>query len=221
MLRASAWLQTQHKRVKPNAMKNPILPFAVLSAFVILAACNSPSADGGKAQTDTEIQEAAVLAHHQKLGDSLVTIAQAEMLSKVSQAMQEGGAPNAVDFCNIHAPGITTELAEKWNCTVRRTSTMVRNPDNQPDTNELKILRWYQSLGDGELTSTVWRDEGTIHYSSPIRIKLPACLKCHGVPGQDIDEATLAIIGTRYAEDKAINYKQGDLRGMWHLTFNP
>jgi hypothetical protein len=201
------------------------LNFALLSlvavSFLMLSGCRPTSAESTETHTDVEMQEAAILSHHQALGDSLVQLAQAELLRNVSQAMAEGGAPNAIDFCNIHAGGIVAKLAEEWNCTLRRTSLQYRNPEARPNEAEENLLNWYAGLPKGEWTSTVWREENLVHYASPIQMAMPACLQCHGIPGSDISEGTMAVILENYPEDKATGYQAGDLRGMWHLTFDP
>lgn len=203
-------------------MKNVTVNLFMFAAVLLLfPACRPSGQERAESPTDVEMQEAAILAHHQGLGDSLVQLAQEELLRNVSQAMVHGGAPNAIDFCNIHAGGIVAELAEKWNCSLRRTSLKYRNPEARPDEAEENLLNWYASLPRGEWTSTVWREEGLVHYASPIRIAMPACLQCHGVPGRDISEQTMAVILENYPDDKAIAYEAGDLRGMWHLTFDP
>jgi hypothetical protein len=48
---------------------------------------------------------------------------------------------------------------------------------------------------------------------------MPACLQCHGQPGTDINEATMAQIKNLYPEDHATGYKLGDVRGLWKVTF--
>lgn len=198
-----------------------LIPLAIVSLLLFQWSCMDRKPDQEESNTTADMQEAAILEHHRELGDSLVKVAQAELLKNVGEAMAEGGPANAVAFCNIHAPGIVTEMAAEWNCTVRRTSLQYRNPDHIPTEEEESILKWYAGLGEGDLTSTVWRDEGVIHYASPIRVGLPACLKCHGDPEREITAATMAMIKENYPEDQAVGYAMGDLRGMWHLTFTP
>ncbi len=47
------------------------------------------------------------------------------------------------------------------------------------------------------------------------------CLNCHGTAGVQVKENTLAKIHQLYPEDRAMNFKEGDLRGVWHIIFNP
>ena len=56
-------------------------------------------------------------------------------------------------------------------------------------------------------------------YYKPIRIALPACLKCHGEPISDIDVATSEKIQNLYPADLATGYKLNDFRGLWKIEF--
>ena len=41
------------------------------------------------------------------------------------------------------------------------------------------------------------------------------CMQCHGQTGQQISPGTLAKITALYPNDKAVNYKVNQLRGIW------
>jgi hypothetical protein len=59
-----------------------------------------------------------------------------------------------------------------------------------------------------------------IHFFKPILLQ-PLCLNCHGTPGKQIQNSTLAKIQLLYPGDQAFDYREGDLRGVWHIVFNP
>ena len=44
---------------------------------------------------------------------------------------------------------------------------------------------------------------------------MPACLKCHGVTGNDIDQATTEKLKKFYPNDLATGYQLDDFRGLW------
>jgi len=69
------------------------------------------------------------------------------------------------------------------------------------------------------MSPVVSTEKGHIVYYKPITIAMPSCLKCHGSSGKEIDTKTLEIIRKNYPEDQATGYKEGDLRGMWKITF--
>jgi hypothetical protein len=45
------------------------------------------------------------------------------------------------------------------------------------------------------------------------------CLQCHGEPGSDVDETTLAVIRKKYPNDLAIDYGLNELRGIWKVSW--
>jgi hypothetical protein len=48
-------------------------------------------------------------------GKKIATATAENMLAEVGKNMKEGGVAQAVPFCNIHANGLTTEMAHtKW-----------------------------------------------------------------------------------------------------------
>jgi hypothetical protein len=152
-----------------------------------------------------------------KLGDSITTQVQKVLLANVMQAMKEGGPVNAVSFCNVHAMPLTDSLAEEYNCLIQRVSDKYRNPANIPTVTDLEILSG-MSTANAMKPLIVSEDGHTVYYK-PIKIGMPACLKCHGSKEKDIDSKTLEIIRQKYPEDLATDYKEGDLRGLWKITF--
>lgn len=45
------------------------------------------------------------------------------------------------------------------------------------------------------------------------------CLSCHGEKYTEIKADVLEVIQQKYPGDLAFNYKEGDLRGVWHLVY--
>ena len=56
------------------------------------------------------------------------------------------------------------------------------------------------------------------HFYAPIIMK-PNCLVCHGTINETVNIKTDSIIKSLYPNDKAIGYAEGDLRGIWSITF--
>ncbi len=150
-------------------------------------------------------------------GDSIASGVQKILLSNVMQAMKTGGSVYAVTFCNEQAMPLTDSLAKEYNCLIKRVSDKYRNPANKPMETDLKI--WKKMNSSAPVSPFVVSENGHIVYYKPIKIAMPACLKCHGTAGVDIDSKTLEIIRQKYPDDQATGYKEGDLRGMWKITF--
>jgi hypothetical protein len=46
------------------------------------------------------------------------------------------------------------------------------------------------------------------------------CLQCHGKPGTDLSETTIAKLSQLYPNDKATGYGINELRGIWIVEMN-
>jgi len=157
-----------------------------------------------------------------KAGDSL-SVKTFDTLSRTLQkAIAVGSFDEAILVCKEMAPGLTGTYNTSTT-TISRTAHLVRNKANAPDKLEMPQLDFFQKMiEEGQpLKSKLVVDEmGTVHYFKPILIQ-PLCLNCHGSEQQDIMPALLAKIKKEYPADEATGYATGDLRGLWHITFNP
>lgn len=143
------------------------------------------------------------------------------MAGEVEKNMKQGGVSQAAPFCNAHASELTAEMEEKFNVNIKRTSHKLRNEANAPTDEEKLILEQFEtSISDGmALKPQVTLDEkGLPHFYAPILLK-DKCVACHGVLGETMKHETDTIIKVLYPNDKAIGFKEGDLRGMWSITF--
>lgn len=156
------------------------------------------------------------------VGHDIAVEAQKTLLMNVSQAMQLGGPEYAVDFCHLKALPIIDSLNAQCNCQIIRITPNNRNPDNNlKDRNDHDVWRFYSRFEspEGFKDTVLAGEDNSIIYYKPITIAMPACLKCHGTPGTDINEVTLAKIEKLYPEDKAMGYHEGELRGLWKIVF--
>jgi len=144
-----------------------------------------------------------------------------EISGQLIAQMKEGGPAQAIPFCNQKALAITHQLSEKYKVTIKRTSDKLRNQQNTPSERELEIIQDYKnSLANNmELKPIVELDNtAKKHFYAPILLKAE-CLVCHGNLNETIGLETAAIVKSLYPNDKAIGYTEGDLRGIWSITF--
>ncbi len=135
-------------------------------------------------------------------------------------AMESGGPTKAIEVCNLRAPAIAAE-ASKDGWTVGRRSTKLRNPDNAPDAWEAEVLSDFErraNAGDRveelEFAEIVDGEDGKrFRYAKGIPVG-GECLACHG---GDIDLEVHGLILERYPNDRAIDYRPGQLRGIFSL----
>lgn len=153
-------------------------------------------------------------------GNAFVALTFDTLRNSLVRAIGAKGMDGAIGFCNEKATSLTSAYAN--DVTIRRTALRFRNPANKPDSLELQVLLDAENAvksGEGANVRIIrlnGRDE--IHYFKPIILQ-PMCLNCHGAPGEQIKSATLASITKLYPDDQAVNFREGDLRGVWHIIF--
>ncbi|WP_456464191.1 Tll0287-like domain-containing protein [Lutibacter sp.] len=183
--------------------------FLILGLLLSIVACN----------TSMPLKEKQ---EYLKKGKQITEATFKELSGNLMQQMQLGGPSQAVPFCNLQALPITNQISEKFNVTIKRTSDKLRNPKNSPTKREVAIIKQYQILfeGDKELLPIVEIDShNKKHYYAPIKLNVK-CLACHGELRKQLSIKTDSLIKSLYPNDIAINYKNGDFRGIWSIEFN-
>ena len=182
--------------------------FLLFLFFIILYSCN------------TTLSEKEVAAYKEK-GLTISKSTGKELSGILMTKMKEGGISQAITFCNVTAIPITQQMSENYDVTIKRTSLKTRNPLNAPAENERFILKEFDAVKRNELPleSKVLLDvDGNPHYYAPIFVE-NKCLICHGTLGKELSKTTDSIIKSHYPNDLAIGFKEGDLRGIWSISF--
>ncbi|MBX2967544.1 MAG: DUF3365 domain-containing protein [Cyclobacteriaceae bacterium] len=179
----------------------------LISSIALLASCSSNKQENDQVNI---IPDSVYL----NKGDKLVAHTFDTLRNSLLSAIGQNGLAYAIDFCNEKAYPLTA-LYQGDSITIRRSSARYRNPKNQPDSLEQATLAGF--IVNGPSTKII-RTGNQVHYIKPI-IMQAMCLNCHGVPDQNIKPETLQVIHERYPADQAINYAEGDLRGIWHIAF--
>lgn len=141
--------------------------------------------------------------------------------SELQAAIMSGGPENAVMFCSTRAMEITDSVSVAEQVVVQRLAKKNRNPANQLDENQANLYKGYviTFMNKERPYPTVgWNEQGNPIYYYPITVEA-ACLNCHGTPGQEVNPKVAEKIAELYPKDQAMNFKQGDPRGMWAITF--
>lgn len=187
-----------------------IIPLALLVSLLLLF--TSSCTDNTK-----KVEESS--REYLKEGAEIAAIAQRTLVSNLSKAIEYGGTSYAVGFCNTRAGELMDSISEASSCKLSRVSDRNRNSGNLIESELDKIVwQFYQSSGSSNDTFLLSGESG--FFFRPIKIAMPLCLNCHGVPGLDIEEKTLAMIDSLYPADLARNYKSGDLRGLFKVEFS-
>jgi hypothetical protein len=156
-----------------------------------------------------------------KRGDSLSKLTFDTLRNTLLRKILSDGVPGAVRFCQVSAGNLTATYTNE-DVNISRTSILYRNISNKPDSFSQGILEKMQAEKDKGTVpaSLVLKDDkGVVHFYKPILMQA-MCLNCHGsVPGQ-VQPDVLSVIDSLYPGDLARQYKEGELRGAWHIRFS-
>jgi len=138
----------------------------------------------------------------------------------MKQHMKKGGPADALNFCAMNAAKLTDEVAKKLgkNVDVKRISLKPRNPANEAEKDERKVLEALQMLQEAGVRlprHLIQKTATGYKFYKPLKITKKVCLKCHGT---NIDPKLEKTIAKFYPTDKATGYKMGDLRGAIVVT---
>jgi hypothetical protein len=135
--------------------------------------------------------------------DTFLNISTPEMAKK--------GPLEAIHGSVVMAPDLQKKAATE-KITIGRTSYKLRNPENAPEKWLIPLLEEFKiSTADNPMKGKVVRGEHFIGYVEPIYVG-NLCLTCHG---EKVPEALKEGILKLYPEDKAINFKLGEFRGLF------
>lgn len=189
---------------------------ALVVASVLVVGCSSGSgSSGGPAPSGSaKSKEDVAIAAAKSAAGTLGT----RVRSRLTDAMNNGGAPAAIQVCSAEAQTIAETVAKETGATVGRSSLKLRNPKDAPPG---WVQTWLVAQGDKK-ADAVTGIEGVFdspkgkvaRFLKPIAIE-GACLSCHGDPAQ-MAEPVKTTLASKYPDDKATGYQNGDLRGaLW------
>ncbi|HEY9079275.1 DUF3365 domain-containing protein [Magnetovibrio sp.] len=139
----------------------------------------------------------------------------------LQEGMKNGGPVNAIAACNEKAPEIAAAASAKSGWSVGRTSLKLRNPHNEPDAWEQKVLQQFEdrkaagespdAIAFGEVVEMDGKKQ--FRFMKAIGTA-DLCLNCHG---SDIKAEVAAKLDGLYPGDQARGFSKGDIRGAFTL----
>jgi hypothetical protein len=146
-----------------------------------------------------------------------------ETLQKnMQEHMKNGGVMDALNFCSNEASALTQKVNSQLpqGIATKRVSLKFRNPENEAQNDEKKILSMYEELQNTDQKMPEFSvekiDEHTFKFYKPLTINKPVCLICHG--DLSLNQPLKKAIVDKYPLDKAFDYKLNDLRGAVVVT---
>jgi hypothetical protein len=211
-------------------VKTRFLLFCPAALLVLNFACTSDKKVNNdavreeiKSREIVRVTDAEILEKVHEIGNSIAQITQTTLGKNLKKAMLEGGAPFAIDFCNVNAMPLTDSLSKVYGAEIKRVSLKARNPKDIPNATERELLEAYayQQQDSVPLQTNVQELEDNRYlFTKPIIIDNGLCLTCHGTVGNTLSQETSDFIKSKYPEDQATGYNIGDLRGMWSIVIS-
>lgn len=189
-------------------MKTRFVILVFASLFTIAACNNTPKTAAWDATP------------YRERGLEIASITQTTMSTQLKKALEEGGVPNAVQYCNLAAYPIADSLSKIHNATIRRVTDKPRNLNSAMTAHEQEIFNQFKSQWkDNQQVAPIIEQlqNSEVAFYAPIGIQA-LCTKCHGRLGETLTPGNYAAIQKLYPEDQAIGYAEGDLRGMWSIV---
>ena len=160
-----------------------------------------------------------ILAYEKESKEAIKELA-INLKKSLKAVLKESGPTAAVEYCNIAAIDITDRISASKGIIIKRTSLKVRNEGNLATSWEKDILNRFEKrkkLGDSIKSidyKEVYVDNNNKSFFRYMKA-IPTgkvCLTCHG---STINPNLRTKINELYPEDKAYDYKIGDIRGAF------
>ena len=190
---------------------NKALIFSIL--LIIISGC-------AKQETVTIITENDASIHF-KLADSVANSLVKQLGGRLTDAIQNSGVIEAIDVCHKDAYKITDDLVDETEMvtSIKRVSNKYRNPKNSPDKYEVDALTWFENkISNDDVFPKSYGQRITVGKKEQLYIYKPMkmqnkCLLCHGDNKTRLPEVSKRI-KKLYPDDRAIDYYNGDFRGL-------
>ena len=188
------------------------LTLAVSGIFLIQ--CSKETGNKGVLPKEIIPQKQLTKADFKKIAEET----KKNLVTNLTQKISEKGAENALEFCNVNAIPLTKQLEDQHNVMIKRVSDKNRNPKNKANVEELKYITQFkkQMAKNADIKPVVVESGKKIRFYYPIETNT-MCLQCHG---KEIKPEVKTQILKLYPKDLAIGYKEGEVRGMWSITFD-
>jgi len=203
-------------------MKLKIITFLVL--LIAFSSCHSNMQKKKESKkTDNEIVlndsvKKKLIIKGYAISKQVVSVLQ----KNLKHAIKTGGVDHAIDFCHSRATFLTDSISQALGVRIKRVAKKYRNANNETNEKESDIykqyvIKWLEKIP--QTPQIIPDNDGHPVYYSIIKINNTVCLKCHGSVGEDMTQERLEKIKSYYPDDKAIDFKYAQPRGMWVITF--
>lgn len=146
-------------------------------------------------------------------GDLVIVSLQDAVLSELMRELDRGGPAGAIKSCHIDANSAASRAAREAGIAAGRTSDRLRNPRNAPKLWAAPIVERYAGRPAAGVEGFVVDLGDRVGVMRPIAQRR-VCAACHG-PIEGLDVRVRAELQARYPADRAVGFKDGELRGWF------
>jgi Protein of unknown function (DUF3365) len=147
-------------------------------------------------------------------GDMAIISIQNAVLSELTRELTERGAGGAIQVCHMAATTIVNRLGREEGIAAGRTSARLRTPSNAPKPWAAAIVARYADRRAAGVDGFAVDLGERVGVMRPIAHRA-VCSPCHGAEEQ-LSPKVRAELRDRYPRDRAVGFKDGDLRGwLW------
>ncbi|OFW03295.1 MAG: hypothetical protein A3H96_19545 [Acidobacteria bacterium RIFCSPLOWO2_02_FULL_67_36] len=146
--------------------------------------------------------------------DAAFTRIRSAHLTELAGTMRANGAAGAIGVCHLSSAAVMDRIRREEQIAVGWTSDRLRNPTSTPPAWAAPIVR--QKAGARAASvSGFYVDLGDrVGVLRPMP-EVALCAGCHG-PADKLSPGVRAVLKDRYPADRAINFKDGEIRGwLW------
>lgn len=193
--------------------------FVLIGFILFISSCKKEIKEDVKQQEKEEFIS-KIDPSYAQIGLNITFKTKSEVSRKLTQALSNSNTSGALAYCNVNAVAITDSMATLHHAKIKRVSDKARNPNNLANSEELKHIESFKNILTNKevLAPIIETDNDSVSFYYPI-VTNNLCLQCHGNPNMDIDSTILMNLKELYPEDKAIGYKENEVRGIWSIRF--
>lgn len=211
-------------------IKNTYYIVLMIAGLMFVASCGNSKKEETKGEVKHETQKKEnkkddlsekAKADYFKKGLFIAQSTGKTLKARLKAAVDKGGLQNGINTCNKVAQKMMDSLSTVYNAKIKRTTLKLRNEKDKPDQDELATLSEYSKMMDENTKPKPLVKQlptGEFRFYAPIMVE-NVCLNCHGKIGENVKQQNYEVIKKHYPHDEAIDYKNGDLRGVWSVTF--
>jgi len=153
------------------------------------------------------------LRHSISRADLIVASMQDALLRELTNALNQGGPTFAIQSCHIDVIGAIRRIEGREGIAAGRTSDRLRNPTNAPSAWAAPLVAAHAGHSAREVDGFVLDRGDTVGVLRPIAQR-SMCASCHG-PAEKLDPGVFAALRERYPKDRAVGFKEGEIRGWF------